>query len=330
MKNIEHILLFHAAAIGDAVLATPVSVKLKFALPGVKISYLTHSTLFPLLRLCTSIDEFHAYDKKEPIFKIRQRISDLKADVIVDLSGSLRSFFTTSLLAGRVLHYRKQGEKSNNVIHAVDNYLQTIAPLSLPDPPSLFPSLEPDLELLEPLPETLADPGRAYVAIVPGVGSLRPHRAWPAESWAELCISILNGSQLDIVLIGGPEEKALCESISTRIGRRILNVAGSISLPETAAVLKKCRATVSGDTGPAHISVAVGTPVVGIYGPTMPKRSGPYGPASSIIDVCGSCACKREKFCVLEGPGEPGRCMKGVPPNLVLERLVAVIKNRSA
>ncbi len=325
MKNFQNILVIHAAAIGDAVLATPVSVKLKFALPSAKITYLTHPSLFPLLELCTAIDAFHPYDKKESIFAVRRRISSLKPDLIVDLSGSIRTFFRTVLLSNSVLHYKKQGEKSHHVVHAVDNFLHTIAQLELPDAPSIFPSLHPQKQHFQLLARNLAVPDRPHIALVPGVGTLRPHRAWNESNWIALAKEILIDGRYDIVLIGGPEEHALCDRIACAIDQRCVNAAGKISLPETAALLSNCVATVSGDTGPAHISVSVGTPVIGIYGPTLPERSGPYGSNNTVISNCEKCQCRLTKFCTVTGPGEPGECLKEVSVRPVRDSLFKLI-----
>ena len=317
--------MFHAAAIGDAVLATPVSVKLKQALPNVRISYMTHASLFPLLKLCTSIDNFYPYDKTQPVFQVRDKIASLKADLVVDLSGSLASMVRTAFTAPTVLTYKKRGEKSRRVIHAVDNFLETISSLNLPDPPSLFPSLVPDDQLRQKNAATVGGGALIRVAMVPGVGALRPHRAWQEDRWVELAANVLATGRHEVILIGGKEELALCQRIAEEVGERCHNLAGKLSLPETAAMLQQCVATVSGDTGPAHISVAVGTAVVGIYGPTLPSRSGPYGMSDTTVDVSASCSCLLAKCCKVSGPSQPGACLREVTCSQVLSRLQAFL-----
>lgn len=329
MKDFDHILVFHAAAIGDAVLATPVSARLKFAFPKSQITYFTHSSLFPLLKLCNSIDQFHEYQKRESLFSVRQRISQLRPDLIVDLSGSLRSITRTALLAPRVLHYKKQGEKSRSPIHAVDNFLQTIDCLNIPKLASVFPTLTVTTQTIEHCKFLREHPVRAgctRIAIVPGVGTLRPHRAWSKEHWIELVNSMSSCNTFDIVLVGGQEENALCTEIAQRTNGKCINAANKLSLPETAALLHTCAATISGDTGPSHISVAVGTPVLGIYGPTFPERSGPYGVRNKVLAACDNCRCKLKKHCILSGEGAPGACLNGVHPGEVYESLVELLK----
>jgi ADP-heptose:LPS heptosyltransferase len=326
VKNFQSILIFHAAAIGDAVLATPVAVKLKAAFPQSKISYLTHESLFPLLELCSAIDTFHPYYKKDSVFTVRNWISSIKPELIVDLSGSMRSFLRTTMLAEIVLHYRKQGEKSRQMIHAVDNFLKTVERLSVPDTPIKFPTLKSSRSALEAAQKLTG--GSPCIAMVPGVGTLRPHRAWTSDKWISLAGRLIEDARYKIILVGGPEDQQLCDQIERAIGSQCMNIAGKKSLPETAAILQTCLSTISGDTGPAHISVAVGTPVLGIYGPTFPARSGPYGTSNSTIDFSDNCRCHRAKHCLITGPGSPADCLKQVAEQDVYDRLMQMIQAR--
>lgn len=330
MENFRSILVFHAAAIGDTVLATPVAMALKSAFPQATIGYLTHESLFPLLRLCSAIDFFHKYSKSQSIFEVRQLISSLNPDLIVDLSGSLKSIARTAFLAPTVLHYRKQGEKSSRMIHAVDNYLGTLSPLKLPNLPQLFPSLRPDAELLQGAKAKCGIAGDAQlpaVALVPGVGALRPHRAWSEGNWIGLARRLAEngGGDREAWLIGGPEDQALCDRIEGSIGKYCRNFAGRLSLPETAAVLSVAGATVSGDTGPAHVSVAVGTPVIGIYGPTYAARSGPYGMEKYTLDVSSRCQCRLSKHCTISGAGKSGACLTEISVEMVYENMTRML-----
>lgn len=303
---------------------------LKSACPQATIGYLTHESLFPLLRLCSAIDFFHKYSKSQSIFEVRQLISSLKPDLIVDLSGSLKSIARTAFLAPSVLRYRKQGEKSSRMIHAVDNYLGTLSPLKLSSLPRFFPSLTPDTELLQNVEEKCGITGDAKspaVALVPGVGALRPHRAWAEENWIGLVRRLTaSGEGREVWLVGGPEDQALCDRIEAASGQFCRNFAGKLSLPETAAVLSVAGATVSGDTGPAHVSVAVGTPVIGIYGPTYAARSGPYGMEKYTLDVSSRCQCRLSKHCTISGAGKSGACLTEISVDMVYENLARMLR----
>ena len=102
------------------------------------------------------------------------------------------------------------------------------------------------------------------IVLLPGAG--RPEKQWPVERFRELVQRYGN----DAVVVWGPGERELADAIGGR-------VAPDTNLRELAYVLQNARVVVGGDTGPLHLAAAVGTRVVGLYGPTDPARNGPYG-----------------------------------------------------
>ena len=106
------------------------------------------------------------------------------------------------------------------------------------------------------------------IVLLPGAG--RPEKQWP--HFAELA------RQIDRPLVvWGPGEKELAEAVGA-------DVAPQTSLRELAFLLRDARAVIGGDTGPLHLAAALGTPVVGIYGPTNPLRNGPYGQLDRVVE----------------------------------------------
>lgn len=314
----ERILVYHTAAIGDSVLASPTVVSLKRKFPQAKITYATHESLIPLLSLCAAIDEFIAVDKVGTIFDIRARLQACKPQLIVDLSGSSKSFTHTALLAPKVLTYKKQ-EKSR---HAVRNYLDTVASIcdKIPDE-EIFPTLFPADDEKDKIRKMVAaKENRRLLALVPGVGSMRPHRAWPEENWIALAKNILWEKDHAVIIVGGMEDRTLCSRITEKVGDYCFNLSGRLNLKESAAALSLCDGVVSGDTGPAHITVGVGVPVVGLYGPTLVERSGPFGYDNLALSASDKCKCKGRKQCVFQA-NTSGKCMKEIPMKLVYGNL---------
>lgn len=317
----ERILVYHTAAIGDSVLATPVSVNLKKTFPQAKITYVTHQSLIPLLSLCPAIDEFVSAGSK----CLRSLMQASRPDLVIDLSGSSKSLLQTLFLPGKSLRYKKK-EKS---LHAVDNYLETISSVcDITASSRRFPTLFLPEEEKDKVRKMLALEDRRLLALVPGVGALRPHRAWPEEHWTALARIILEKGDRALILIGGEDEKALCLRITEQGGEYCFNLAGKLSLLETAAALSICEATVSADTGPAHISIAVGTPVVGLYGPTPVERCGPYGGEELALSVSDKCKCAGRKSCIY-APAAAGKCMNEIQMKLVHRNLLSLFRRDS-
>ncbi len=326
MQAFGNILIYHPAAIGDCMLATPVATTLKLNYPAAQLTYWTHSSLRPiLLELCPAVDEVVDYVRDASLFQHMKTFEQLQPDLFVDLSNSFKSSAFTWMTKIKVLRYEKQAPQVRPIKHATANFLDTIRPVCNEYPEHLFPTIFPDAFAVDVVHKVISEHGfgpQPMIGIVPGVGKLRPHRAWIYDGWKYLLQHILGwGSHLP-VLIGGPEEQALCAELNSELDGRCLNLAGRLSLTETAAFLKKCKIVVSGDTGPAHIAVAVGTQVIGLYGPTFPARSGPYGCSSTTLDQSASCQCMDQKMCKYTQPGTPGECMHRIQ----LPEIIALLK----
>lgn len=157
------------------------------------------------------------------------------------------------------------------------------------------------LEVRRPLPRhpAVADRER-YVVLHPGTSV--PARAWPAERYAETC-RLLTDSGVDVVVTGAPSEVALTASVAADTGA--LDLGGRTTLPELAGVLARAAAIVVGNTGPAHLAAAVGTPVVSLYAPTVPaQRWAPYRvPVVLLGDQDAVCRDTRVTHCPF--PGHP-------------------------
>ena len=328
MTVFANILIFQPAAIGDVMLATPVAKTLKQNFPGARITFWGHTSLHELLvGLCPYIDEYIDYDKPGLITMLKIFWST-KCDLFVDLSNSTKGMFISAFAPGnlRIVAYKKQSPAVIDKMHAVENFLETIDVLCEEKPDVLFPTIFPEALADEVVGDILGEnKDKVLIALVPGVGKHRPHRAWLIDDWKYLLSHLLERQDCLPVLIGGKDEIELAEKLGLQDFAGCLNLIGKLSLSETAAILKCCKVVVSGDTGPAHLAVAVGSPVVGLYGPTDPKRSGPYGYQQLLIDQNSNCQCPGLKFCSLTKPGESGECMSRIMLPEVIEKLNSVM-----
>lgn len=326
METYENIGVFHNAAIGDTVLATPVLSALRQHYKNARITHISHPSVAPLLALCPDIANFIAYEKAEPLSKLRAKLRAQNFDLLVDLSGSWKSTLATSFLCRTTLRYKKIEKSKLDTPHAADNFVETLRPLGIGIEDKPFPTIFPRNEDLRKVNSYMESPRKQFVALVPGVGTFRPHRAWPEHHWFALAKNILWSETHSILLIGGHEERALCSRIAEQAGPHCFNLAGKLNLAETAAALFMADATISGDTGPAHISVAVGTPTIGLYGPTFPERSGPHGYLSYCLDRSQSCRCRGLKVCKLRTTPDSGECMRMISSDEVYGRLLQALR----
>jgi ADP-heptose:LPS heptosyltransferase len=162
----------------------------------------------------------------------------------------------------------------------------------------------------------IKDPGAApadlpprFVAVHPGADA--PARAYPLRLWREV-VAQLRARGREVVVTGTAEETALGAEL-----RPALSLCGRTDLPALAAALGRADALVAGNTGPAHLAAAVGTPVVSLFAPVVPAvRWAPYGVPTVVLgDQDAPCRGTRVRECVV--PGHP--CLSTVAPSEVVE-----------
>ncbi|WP_445256462.1 glycosyltransferase family 9 protein [Nocardioides aurantiacus] len=180
---------------------------------------------------------------------------------------------------------------------------------------------DPDL-LPDPHLDPALDPGEDYVVLHPGTSV--PARAWPPERFRELA-TLLSASGRCVVVTGAPDEVALTGFVAG--GSGALDLGGRTDLPGLAAVLGGADVVVVGNTGPAHLAAAVGTPVVSLFAPTVPAvRWAPYGVPSTVLGRQDApCRGTRARTCPV--PGHP--CLSSVTAEDVLHAVTTLSGSRT-
>ncbi len=171
------------------------------------------------------------------------------------------------------------------------------------------------LEVRRPLPPVPHEPG--YVVLHPGASV--PARAWPVHRCAE-AVEALADAGHRVLVTGGPGERDLTAAVA---GTRGVDLGGTTTLAETAALLDGAAAAVVGNTGPAHLAAAVGTPVVSLFSPVVPAaRWAPPGvPTVLLGDQDAPCRLTRARECPV--PGHP--CLTSVTAGDVVAAVEKVI-----
>lgn len=156
------------------------------------------------------------------------------------------------------------------------------------------------------------------IAVHPGTGWYGPGRRWPVASFigaADLCLERSGGT---CVIVGTAAEASEAEELAAALGERAVNLVGRTSLGELGAVLERCAVTIANDGGVAHLSAAVGTPVVAIFGPSNDRA---WRPLLGTV-VASDIACRP---CFYRGfeRGLPAGCATRECLALVTPRMVA-------
>ncbi|MDG9719876.1 glycosyltransferase family 9 protein [Streptomyces sp. DH24] len=240
--------------------------------------------------------------------------SPLPAALLLKLAGVGRTAADSEDYPGTLLdlrHHRRPHR--HEVLAALD--LARAAGFPLP------PGDDGRLRVTTPLPDTTPLTGRGpYVAVHPGAAV--PARAWsPAR--AARAVAALAAAGHRVVVTGGPAERALTARVA---GRHARDLGGATDLRTLAGVLAGARVLIAGNTGPAHLAAAVGTPVVSLFAPVVPAdRWAPYGVPHVVLgDQWAPCAGSRARHC--PEPGHP--CLDGIGDAEVLAAVATLVRSR--
>lgn len=115
------------------------------------------------------------------------------------------------------------------------------------------------------------------IAIAPGSSTTLLSKRWPASCFAQLATALVQQTGATVFLLGATDDAAACAEVAAAAGPQVINLAQKTSFSEMAAVIVRSRLFVGNDSSPLHLAAAVGTPFVGIFGPTDPVRHRPFG-----------------------------------------------------
>lgn len=327
-----NILLVRFSAIGDILLLTPLLRALRRRHPEARITVVTRSAFAPLLAHNPHLTSVIGWDPLTPLAELGRRLRELDFTHRLDLHGSLRSRALRWHAGGRWTTYPKHRVARTVLIHTrrdvyrdrrpvAERYFEAARELDvIPDGGSLEVFLS--RAELEGARAFLTTRGlavsRQLIAIAPGAAHFT--KRWPPHHWIALVRRLVEAGN-DVVAVGGPGDLGVAEAVAAAGGEQAASAAGAFELPGTAALLKRARALVSGDTGLMHLAVAVETPVVALFGPTVEQFGFfPYHAKASVLQrdlPCRPCTSHGGPVC----PLTHHRCMQDIQPVDVLEAL---------
>jgi len=211
-------------------------------------------------------------------------------------------------------------------LHAVDRYLNAGPILGLaPGPPDFFfPIPRAANASAESLLRRHNIGGASFVAMAPG--TIWETKHWGSGKFAEVARHFLRKG-FGVALIGTRRERAVCEEVA-RLAPGAVNVAGETTLTELAALIRRSTISVTNDSGPMHLAVALDRPVVSIFGPTDPVWVGPYGRADAVLRAgiaCSPCYLRELSRCRYGHA-----CMHDVAAGPVIARMESILKTAAA
>ena len=330
-----NILIVKLSAIGDVIHTLPSLTALRKLYPEAHITWVVEEAAaglvknHPLLNavLISRRKSWIKYLRKgefsRPLREMRAFLRELRKrpyDLVIDFHGLLKSAVIVLLSGGkRKLGYNSLQELSglfyNEKIpedmnkHAVDRYLDfpRFLGAKIAKAQFILPSDNSAQARIQSLLEKYHLENKKFIAVNPV--AYWETKLWDDEKFAGLADLIKTKLNMEVVFTGS--EKESIEKITTRMQAKAVNLASETTLPELAYLYQKALLLVTTDSGPMHLAAAVGTPVVALFGPTDPQRTGPYGDGHIIIRSDLPCSPCLRKECPTT------KCMQDIPPEQV-------------
>jgi len=329
------ILIVRTSALGDVVHALPVLTALRRNLPEAKIGWVVEESMAPLLQGHPDLDELLVVRLRhwrrsftsENLRELRAFLSALDRfapDAVLDLMGNHKAGVISALtLADRRIGFARSArrEPSSAIwisqpvvprgIHAVDRMLSLLDALDLPAEPADF---GPE-KLFREEPKDVAA-GEPFVLLHPGAGWA--NKRYPPAWWGEAARRLHAAAGVPTWVAAARGEEELAAGVQAAGGEAVRTVPAP-DLPTLAALIRRARLMLGGDSGPTHLAHALGTPVLMVMGPTDPEHSGPYGAPDHALFRRLPCSFCYQRF------AETKACLLEVPPRRVAERAAEIL-----
>lgn len=317
--QVRHALFIRFGGMGDILLATPTVRRLADAYPGITIDFIVGGGMAPALEGHPLIRRIYVFDKRGADARFRNflpflvRLARARYDLVVNLHPSVKSYLMAAATGARTrLTFRKHMEvraDTGRVAHAVDDFFKELAPLGIPMPTDRRLDFVVPPAAHERVGALLRERGVAdtdRLLVINPAGSHAVNR-WAPERFAAVAAHFADRPGTKVAVSGAPssfravqngiDEGDLARSIA-EADPRVLNLAGQINVKELGALFQRAGALLTGDTGPMHIAAALETPLVALFGPADPDRTGPLT-ANAVVLADRSLPCEpcRARVC---------------------------------
>lgn len=327
------ILILKPSSLGDVIQALPVLRLLKTHFRDAQIFWWLDSALRPLLEGDPDLAGIVPFERKRWAAPIRwpemlRSILWMRRqhfDLVIDLQSLARSAAFAWLARGQFLigledaregargYYDLAVPRKSFHTHAVDWYLSVLPPLGVP--------VHDDFTWLPRRPEVAAavkskwkTENKKWFVLHPG--ARWENKRWPVEKFTET-VRLLSPKfpGIHFTVLGAAVDRSLGETICRAAPDRCLNLCGETSLLEMIEWIRLSDLMITNDTGPMHVAAALDKPLVAIFGPTEPRRTGPYGQMNSVLRMDLPCSPCLKSHCTWHNPIE---CLTSISSEQVL------------
>lgn len=340
----HRILLVKPSAFGDVVQTLPILSGLRDRFPDAHIGWLVQRSFTGLLDGHPDLNEILPFDRAGSIgrsLQLARLIRNFRADLVCDLQGLLRSGLMTGVSGARwriglATAHEGAGWFYSHVVPvpdpnapAVSRYWQLANVLGFGhlDRRSTVPIGDVDVSWARAAVQGQSErPGDFSAIPTAWRYAVCPGARWPTKRWTpSFFVDVIEKLYAELgataVIVGGNDDVELARTIERRLTAPAVNLVGRTTLKQLAATLRICRFTLTNDTGPMHLSAAVGTPVVGLFLCTSPVRAGANGTGHVNVQTRVACAGRYRRECSRMD------CLRELTPHRVYGAIQAVLNS---
>lgn len=338
-NQIERILIIQTAFLGDVLLSFPIAHHLKKINPAYRVSFLIKKELYQLSELYPLIDEFIFIDKSKYFLSIREVYKKIKNkfDVVISPHRSARSSIIAFLSNSRIRisfdasslnflythlsHYRKDQ-------HEIERNLSLLKYFSTNINWKEKINLKFDNYIFNEQFMLWKDRNEKIVVIAPGT-------IWETKRYPEYYYTVISKKLIDagfkVVLIGSNQDFEIGLRIQKRMNDEtsLLNLIGKLTLKESISLINLSNLLICNDSAPTHMGVFTNTPVLTIYGSTIPEFGFyPFREFDKVIQIenlyCKPCGIHGHMKC----PEKHFRCMIDLKPEIVYKEAINILEKK--
>lgn len=310
------ILLIRLRRIGDIVLTTPAIAAVKRSLPKSSLAYVVEEPFRRLVEGNPDLDEVMVVPPHQDFLSflsLLRRIRRARYDLVIDFHGGPRASRLAWLSGARfkagydlkhkgfLYDVRVPRSRGGAPVHSVENHLNLVRAAGIavaePAPPlSLPPAREEESERVERFWPDRGLTGNQVVVLHVGAGN--EFRDWGAGNLAALAVRLAGLPGVRVILVGGAQDISRAEDIRKADPDKVLSLAGGLNLIELREVLSRASLFVGPDSGPMHIAAATKTPIVALFGPTLPAHFAPWKARAILIEKPLDCRPCKQRRCL--------------------------------
>ncbi|MBI4727428.1 lipopolysaccharide heptosyltransferase II [candidate division TA06 bacterium] len=293
--------------IGDAVVSAAFVEVCAEAHPGSSLTVMAHPRVATLFEHDPNVQSIIKLSPERSLWQTAKKLTKEKFDIayilpisfssalIVFLSGIPKRVGYSAEARGFLLTERlKYNQNDFRSRHIILDFMKLLGREDVGAGPKIYIQVE-ELKQAEQFLASNNFPAGKIIGFGPGA-TFGPAKRWPQVNWVELGRKITDNG-FRILVFGSSDESALCQEIANGIGAKALNLAGTATLRQSAALLSLCPNFITNDTGVMHLAAAVGTKVTAIFGSTNPVWTRPWGEKHRVIYMNESCSPCYQREC---------------------------------